>query len=210
MMASVCDQYEATGLLKPAILVSIGYKSFAAMDSLRARDYLYPAALPSDEMRAPGGGLNFNSYIEHELLPRIDKNFRTEKDNRALLGHSFGGYFVLLSLYNQLQTGSHTFKTFVSASPSLWYHDFYLNQLPPLLKNNKDELNVFVSVGGLEDSTWSVKPVTEFAAAVKRQNARGLQFESTIYSDLEHMDVAMLSFTKGLQASLNDKAVSDH
>ena len=52
MMASTFRQYEIAGLLEPTIVVGIGYKSFTEMDSLRVRDYLYPAALPSDEIKA--------------------------------------------------------------------------------------------------------------------------------------------------------------
>ena len=60
MMAPIVRQYEVTGLLPPLILVSVGYASFQAMDSLRVRDYLFPKALPSDEMEAIGGGKSLN------------------------------------------------------------------------------------------------------------------------------------------------------
>ncbi len=48
MLASSIRQYEKAGLLPPLIVIGVGYKSLATMDSLRVRDYLYPAALPSD------------------------------------------------------------------------------------------------------------------------------------------------------------------
>jgi predicted alpha/beta superfamily hydrolase len=63
MLAATLKEYEQGGLLPPLILVGIGYRSFQLMDSLRVRDYLYPAALPSDEMTAVGGGKNFDAFI---------------------------------------------------------------------------------------------------------------------------------------------------
>lgn len=91
MLVASVHQYEKAGLLPPLILVGVGYKSFAAMDSLRARDYLYPAALPADELKAPGGGESFRQFLSRELLPMIDSTYRTTTQNRTLLGHSFGG-----------------------------------------------------------------------------------------------------------------------
>lgn len=199
MMAPIISQYEYTGLLHPAIVVSVGYKSFPLMDSLRIRDYMFPKALASDEIKTDGGGQKFYDYITKELLPKIDKEYRTEPTNRSLLGHSFGGYFVLYGLMNQLQNKTHDFKTFVSASPTLWYNKFYLNQLPELLDKSEEPLGIFVSVGGNEDSTWSVKPVKDLATDIQKRNIKGLNFKSRIYNHLGHMDVGVLSFTKGLQ-----------
>ena len=199
MMASIVSQYETAGLLEPIILVGVGYKSFKSMDSLRVRDYLYPKALASDEMDAVGGGQNFYTFLTKELLPEIDSHYRTNANKKALLGHSFGGYFVLYSLLKQLQNKTNDFDTFISASPSLWYNNFYLNQLPEQLAQREGRLGIFLSVGGLEDSTWSVKPVKDLTAEIQKRNIKELQIRSRIYNHLEHMDVAVLSFTKGLQ-----------
>src|SRR5688572_10279841 len=205
MMAAVASQYEIAGLLEPSILVGVGYKSFKYMDSVRVRDYLYPKSLPSDEMEADGGGKNFHQYLTEELLPKIDSQYRTDINKRALLGDSFGGYFVLYSLLNQLQNNTNHFQNFISASPTLWYNNFYLNQLPEELAQSKKQLGIFLSVGDLEDSAWSVKPVRDLAAAMQKYNIEGVEFKTQIYNHLDHMDVAVLSFTKGLQELSNDK-----
>ena len=205
MMASTFRQYEIAGLLEPTIVVGISYKSFTEMDSLRVRDYLYPAALPSDEINAAGGGNLFYDFLINELLPKIDAQYRTDKNNRALLGHSFGGYFVLYSLLNQLNNKTSYFKKFISASPTLWYNNFYLNQLPQQLDKNSEQLGLFISVGQMEDSIWSVNPVKALTTEIQKRNLKRLQFKSRIYNHLDHMDVGILSFTKGLQELASDK-----
>ncbi len=195
----IARQYESTGLLEPFILVSIGYKNFQLMDSLRVRDYLYPKSIPSDEMDAIGGGQNFKKYITNELIPKIDREFRTDKTDRTLFGHSFGGYFVLYALADQIDKSTDDFKSFISASPTLWYNNFYLKQLPEKLKNNKESLNIFLSVGGTEDSTWSVNPVVDISTEIEKMNLEKLNFKNRVFSNLDHMDVGLISFIKGLQ-----------
>lgn len=199
MLAASVHQYEKAGLLPPLIVVGVGYKSFAAMDSLRVRDYLYPAALPSDELKAPGGGESFRQFLSRELLPTIDSAYRTTTQNRTLLGHSFGGYFALYTLLNQTKRKTRDFQNFVAASPSVWYHNVYLNQLPAQLNtvNRADSVRLFVAVGGQENAQWDVKPVQTLITAIRQTGNVGLA--GGVYNQLGHMDTGQLSFVKGLQ-----------
>ncbi|RYF78107.1 MAG: hypothetical protein EOO39_02305 [Cytophagaceae bacterium] len=199
MLAASVHQYEKAGLLPPLILIGVGYNSFNAMDSLRVRDYLYPAALPSDELKAPGGGERFRQFLSQELLPSIDSTYRTASQNRTLLGHSFGGYFALYTLLNQAQSKTRDFQNFVAASPSVWYHTFYLNQLPAQLSrvNKADSIRLFLSVGGQENAQWDIQPVVALTTAIKQTRKVGLAGE--VYNQLGHMDTGQLSFLKGLQ-----------
>jgi predicted alpha/beta superfamily hydrolase len=201
MMSSVMHQYETARLLPPMILVGIGYNSFNTMDSLRSRDYLFPESLASDELTTLGGGENFEKYIVEELLPKIDEEFRTRGEDRSLLGHSLGGYFSLYTLLNQVEGKSRTFRNFVSASPTLWYHDYYLNRLVEALKKRREKnvLTIFLSAGELEDSTWTVGPVKKLNHDLVERNIDAVDLQIHVYNQLDHMDVGMLSFTKGLQ-----------
>ncbi len=199
MLAATIKQYEKGRLLPPLILVGIGYRNFQQMDSLRNRDYLYPAALPSDEISTSGDAKNFHAFITQQLVPYIDSNYRTIVTNRSLLGHSFGGYFSLFSLLLQAENKQPVFKNIVAASPSLWYNNFYLNQLPGKLKaaGGKDSVNLFITAGGLEDSAWTILPVKKFADSL--QGIKNLTTSAGIYSNLGHMDMATITFIKALQ-----------
>lgn len=199
MLAASVHQYEKAGLLPPLILVGVGYKSLKDMDSLRVRDYLYPSALASDELNAPGGGESFRQFLGQQLLPSVDSLYRTTTQNRTLLGHSFGGYFALYSLVKQTQTKARDFQNFVAASPSVWYHNFYLNQMPTQLStlNKADSTRLFLTVGGQENPQWDVKPVQALFSSMKRSG--GVDLQGGVYSQLGHMDTGQLSFLKGLQ-----------
>ena len=202
MLAPVMHQYEKGALLPPLILVGIGYKSFKIMNSLRVRDYLYPKAIPSDEMNAIGGGKRFYQFITDNLLPKIDSNYRTETTNRTLLGHSFGGYFSLYALLEQVNQKRSDFKGFVSASPSLWYNSNYLFQLPQKLKAmaNKDSLKIFLSVGDLETpNEWTVQPVKNMSKQLNDVALEKFKLNTEIYSHLDHMDAGLISFIRGME-----------
>jgi uncharacterized protein len=205
ILAAIVKQYEMAGMLPPMILVGIGYKSFKLMDSLRTRDYLYPAALPSDEINAIGGGQKFNDFICNQLIPYIDSSYKTIKTNRSLLGHSFGGYFSLYALLNQAENGKTVFTNFAAASPSLWYNKFYLNQLTNKLKNrtNTDTLNILLTAGGLENAEWDIAPGTKLSESISNVNFKTVIFQHKIYSNLRHVDVAAITFIQALQAFYN-------
>lgn len=171
------------------------------MDTLRQRDYLYPEALPSDEMTTEGGGQRYLSFLSEELAPHLQQSYRVKAKQRTLLGHSFGGYFPLFALSAQAAQGSDAFQNFVAASPTLWYHDFYLNRLPEQLKNTAgmDSLHVWMSVGAREDSTWAIQPVLDLAQKLEDANLEHIQLHTRIYPDADHMDVALPSFIQGLR-----------
>lgn len=150
-LAPLLRQYEMTGLLPPMILVGIGYGDFQKMDSLRIRDFLYPEPLESDEMIAPGGGLNFYRFIADELLPHLETAYRADTVQRTLMGHSFGGYFSLFALLQQISEERVVFSNLIAASPTLWYHDFFLNQLPGKNRRSRSE-----SYAEYCDNSWQL------------------------------------------------------
>lgn len=112
-------------LAKEPILVGIGNKNAYLMDSLRVRDYTFPKAPASDSLAISGGAEKFYAFLKQELIPYIDKSYRTDTGERTLMGHSFGGYFTLYALLQDMKQTA-VFNSYVAASPSLDYHDYYL------------------------------------------------------------------------------------
>lgn len=201
IVASVAKQYERAGILPPLVMVGVGYPSLQKMDSLRTRDYLYPAARPEDEVEASGGGLAFYDFLHKELIPYVDSSYRTDKQNRTLEGHSFGGYFCLYALWRQAEQGPTVFKNFLAASPSVWYHNFYMDTLGIKLKTrmSKDSIALYMTVGGSEDPKWDIGPGKKIADEIKKLAPPNMRLEYTIFSNTGHMDVAAISAVKGLQ-----------
>ncbi len=63
-----------------------------------------------------GGGRNFLNFIEQELIPFVDEQYRT-RPFRILTGHSLGG---LLAMNSYIDPNS-LFNAYISLDPSIWW-----------------------------------------------------------------------------------------
>lgn len=79
-----------------AIVVGIAYGSFDPSINKRLYDFSAPADDASSEH---GGAPAFHSYLKNELIPEIDRRYRSDPDRRVLFGQSRGGYMVLYSAF---------------------------------------------------------------------------------------------------------------
>lgn len=133
------------------IVVGIGYRDIYAMDSLRNRDYTFPEAIPIYEMIVSGRAMQFQSFYSSELIPEIDKKFKTDAGTRILAGHSLGGYFTLFALHQNLEAGKNTFSHYIAASPSLHYNHYYITEQFGKIKRNEEVSGNLFLYGGQED-----------------------------------------------------------
>ncbi len=65
-----------------------------------------------------GGGKNFLDFMEKELFPYIETNYPTAP-YRMLIGHSFGGLFVMDALLDK----PNLFQSYISIDPSMWWNN---------------------------------------------------------------------------------------
>ena len=73
---------------------------------------------PRGPLGAGGGGDQFLDYIEHTLLPRMQKNYRTN-NLRTLLGHSVAGLLVIHAFHSRPAL----FQAYLAFSPAVWWGD---------------------------------------------------------------------------------------
>ncbi|ART79660.1 alpha/beta hydrolase [Oceanisphaera avium] len=64
-----------------------------------------------------GGAELFWQFIEHRIKPNVAKRVQIDKERQSLWGHSFGGLFVLHTLFNHPTS----FKNYIAVDPSLWW-----------------------------------------------------------------------------------------
>jgi predicted alpha/beta superfamily hydrolase len=82
------------GFIPPMIIVGVTWGGTNPKpDSLRARDYT-PSALIK-ELPQSGGAEKFLSFMKEELFPFVERNYRADKNDRTLMGCSFGGLFTI-------------------------------------------------------------------------------------------------------------------
>jgi predicted alpha/beta superfamily hydrolase len=186
---------------KEVILVGIGYRDAFQADSLRERDDTYPQALRTDSMKSSGGAGHFFDFFKHELVPYVDSIYNTDTTKRALMGHSFAGYFSLYALQQDSSSHKPVFTSYVIASPPLDYCNGYMMKE---YENNDDSAAVFkkvlITIGGKENTT----DFTHLLRIMDRRKFKMLRVESKIFPRTDHMETALPTFKEGLDL-LSDK-----
>jgi predicted alpha/beta superfamily hydrolase len=114
--------------------LSIWFKDQPAYSSAVFLERFYDLTLPASdevlaaEMRGYGmvlgaqhvGGLDsFLEVLETEIKPRVAAMAPVDVTNQIIFGHSLGGLAVLRALFAEPRA----FRTFVAASPSIWWND---------------------------------------------------------------------------------------
>ena len=183
----------ADGFLPPMIIVGItwGGKN-PNYDYLRFKDLT-----PTNNPRFPqsGNGPNFLSFLKKELIPSIDSTFRTDKNDRSLMGNSLGAVFGLYALFTE--TG--LFSRFILSSPGLgWDKGMGTYEKAYAAKNSMLPVRLFICVGELEGG--HVTEIQEVATAIKARNYSGLDFETLIVKGVGHSSNKPEGFVKGLRA----------
>lgn len=100
------------GRMPPTIVVGI-----ANID--RKRDFTFPTTIESDKKAFPttGGSAKFIAFIEKELQPYIEKNYKLN-GVKAIIGQSLGGLLATQILAEKPQL----FNCYIIVSPSLWWN----------------------------------------------------------------------------------------
>lgn len=149
---------EVTGIA-PAVIVGVGYPIDDYLDP-EHRTYDYTPAVASEALASrpdgspwpeTGGADGFLDFLEDELKPLISREFPIDRERQAIFGHSLGGLFVLHALF----TRPGTFRTYIAASPSIWFGNrIILSERDTFLANQTpmSHLDLLITVGDNERS----------------------------------------------------------
>jgi predicted alpha/beta superfamily hydrolase len=101
------------GTMRPFALVGIE-------STERRRDLTGPTRSEEDKKVAKvvGKSAAFRAFLRDELMPRINRRYRTTKET-AIVGESFAGLFVVETFL----TEPRLFDTYVAIDPSLWWDE---------------------------------------------------------------------------------------
>ena len=149
-----------------------------------------------------GDAVHFLQYIQAELIPFIEKNYRADPTRRSLVGHSFGGLFAAFTLLNEPDL----FSNYIIGSPSLNYGNRFTFTCEEQFAERQKQLsaNVYLSAGELEesDTDTTVTDLLRFAAKLQSRNYTGLELRKQIFADLNHCEVVAPGFQAGLKMML--------
>jgi predicted alpha/beta superfamily hydrolase len=141
-----------------------------------------------------GGADKFLKFIETELIPNIEQNYRT-KPYRILSGHSLGGLFAI----HALMARPGVFKAYVAVSPALqWEDEEAVKRAETFFKSQK-ELNatLYVSLGN------EPGPIGEsfdsFNHVLTKTQIKDFEWKAERMADEDHGSVVLPSHYAGLR-----------
>jgi predicted alpha/beta superfamily hydrolase len=174
--------------MRPVIIVNVSHGVTDYM-ALRARDFT--PTRTSREVNS-GGAPAFLDFLEHELIPFVDRTWRTMPADRGLLGHPYGGLFAIYVLEQRPAL----FQRIVAASPALeWDSRLLLTSARDRLRTLQAPVRLDLSVGDESDNTAST---TAFAKILDELKPTGLDYRFTVYRGENHDSVRLVSFPAGL------------
>jgi len=176
--------------MAPVIMVNIGHSPPKDAMTLRTRDFT-PAPIP--KWQYSGGGPAFLDFLEHELIPFIDRTYRTNTDDRGLLGHSLGGSFALYALEQR----PNLFQRVVAASPAMPLDSVIFTGARRAFRALPASVRLDLSVGS-DDELGLARIAKEFARVLDEIKPKGLDYRFTVYAGENHNSVRLVSFPAGL------------
>jgi predicted alpha/beta superfamily hydrolase len=190
---AMCNNWD--GVIPEMIVVGVGaqVKNWEEWDPLRDRD-LSSVEIPGRPWS--GHADNFIRFVEKELLPFVDSNYRTQRADRIIWGHSSGATFALKLMFHK----THLFNRIIATSPSFehggkaiydYHQDLATDALP-------SKVRLFVSVGSLEN-TYSAR-ARDFMRDLAERKMRNLQLHTMILDGFDHAAANFPGFIYGLRA----------
>lgn len=234
---SVARAQSMFGEIRPAIVVGIGYPltRFDEILKTRNRDLTTPITAEALGRMPPNPGLTtdntggldaFLDMIDAEVKPKVAGYAPVNAADQTLFGHSLGG----LAVVRALMTRPNAYRTFVSASPSLFWNDRAVladeAALVRKIRAGETAPRVLLMAGALEGSPEGYRtggvPMTQTAVnaliGVTRMTSnpaelgrrlsdvkgtRGYRVETVIFPEESHLSVIPATISRAFNFALS-------
>ena len=156
-----------------------------------------------------GGGEQFISFIEKELMPYIDSHYPTAP-YKMLIGHSFGGLAVMQTFVHHTDL----FNSYICIDPSMWWNNkTLLQQAQKVLAEKKFEnKTLYLGIANTMDEGMDTNKVVEDTAsendhirsilelqrAFETNKQNSLKYRGKYYADDTHGSAPLITEYDGL------------
>lgn len=172
----------------------------------RTHDLTPPSVAEIDNRFSPGnGGADaFLSFIADEVIPFVDKTYRT-RPYRMLVGHSFGGLFGIYALI----TKPKLFSAYIAADPSLyWNNEAVVVQAESFFSNTKS-LQADLYMTASSDSGKVPSAVARLNAALGKTAPAGFRWNFDWMKQEDHLSIPLPSIYRGLETIFEEWRLPD-
>ncbi len=181
-------------LVPEIIIVGITWAGENAnYDSLRAIDYSLTTS--KDFKNSPGGAKIFLKVLKQEIIPFIDKEYRTIKGNRALVSGSLSGLFAFYSLFHE----TNLFDRYIISSPPLFWDNKIAFKYEEEYASQHSDLNarIYMAMGEYE-YPWTGKDFQTMIDQLKSRDYKNLKIESRIIDGMSHSGNESVAYSRGM------------
>src|SRR5689334_16130882 len=172
------DSLIARGAIRPVIVVGIP-------NTQRRRDLTGPTTVASDSAIAPrvGGSAAFRRFIRDELIPEIDRRYRTTNE-RGIIGESLAGLFIVETFLLEPTLFTH----YIALDPSVWWNNGALIDSAPrhIATLNASPRSLYLATS-LEPST--AVGISRLDSLLKARAPKGLRWTYVPRTDLRHDNI---------------------
>lgn len=173
------------------IMVGLSYPATADYGKERRLDYTLTAI---DGGSGKAG--QFLAFIQREVVPLVETQFRIDSTDRVLAGSSLGGLFTLAAAYKTKDF----FSGFIAISPAVeWDKQAIVKLDENYAKHNKTlPGRMFISYGSREYATFR-DPIIRFQKILAGREYQGLAVQNYVMQDIDHASVKGDGYVRGLQ-----------
>ena len=210
---SIARRVGASGRgIEDFILVGLGYATGDTAEYSRRRDYTPVTPADTDYVSdMPGRKAQFGEaeayrqFIAAEVFPLIAQQYRADMGRKVFVGHSYGSLLGLHVLFSEPSM----FEQYILGSPSLWYGKrmMYAREKAFAATHKDLKARIYFGVGALETGSPDemVGDLKQLEAALTSRKYPGLQMESRVFADEDHLTLAPGLITRGLKWTLPGK-----
>lgn len=177
-------------LVPEFIMVGLSYPSSADYSKERRIDYTFTAV---DEKS--GKANLFLNFIQQEVAPLIEGQYRGEKTDRVIAGNSLGGLLTLTAAYQ----APDFFSGYIALSPAVEWDKQALVKLDNRYAKNHQALNgrMFISYGTTEYPAFR-DPIIHFQKQLAARKYQGLELLNYAMEGLDHTGIKGDGYVRGL------------
>ena len=148
----------------------------------------------NDANSAFGAADKFLSFLEKELIPFVESNYRTSS-HRTLSGNSRGGLFVLYSL---MEKPDLFHARFCYSTPVWRFDNLMVNKTSEFLRSSSASNNFLYLSVGEKETEQMVGGFNKLVDALKKNRKSGFRWVADYTPFAVHQDNARISTSKGL------------
>lgn len=154
--------------------------------------------------KSTGGGEQFISFIEKELIPYIDSRYPTQP-YKILIGHSFGGLAVMQTFVHHTSL----FNSYICIDPSMWWdkQTLLIEAKDALEKRNFQGTSLYLGIANTApfdmdiskvpaDTTTGTKHmrnILKLQGYFENNKQNGLRYQGKYYETDSHMSVPFIT-----------------